>query len=601
MLRIALLRHTKTMSNPASSSTRPHQPPSYIPATPAASTSSAAAADQTTPSQGQSSHRRHRSSISRQQSLRDYYDNDTGSLDGELGIIPSRERRPAETRLERMASGGSTRARSASNAQPRSASRLRTNASHDDSHGARAGIAAAVNEKAPPSSEGTTYHHEATARVGEVDVEKGNLATLPPMASEVAAAAAVEDGTTSSHSPSSAASTNSSSGKDPNLVTWDSPDDPANPRNWPESKRWTVMILVSVFTFMSPLSSSMIAPALPIIAAEFGIDSMVASNITLSIFVLAFAIGPLFMGPISEIFGRRVVIQAANVFFLCWTVGCALAQSQGQLTAFRFLAGLGGAAPLTTGGGTVGDLYIPEERGKGLAVYSLAPLLGPAVGPIVGGAIVEGLNGQWRWIFGVAAIAGGIPFVLGWFLLDETYAPVILARKAKRLRKETGNQALHTIYEKDGVKWPERFRTAFVRPFILLFTQPIVVVLAAYLSAIYGTIYLLLTSINLVFTTVYGENAFIASLNYISLGIGMTIAGQAGGLLVDRIYRRLKAKNGGVGQPEYRLPLLMFSCLFLPTGLIIYGFTVQYKVHWIVPNIGLFFVGLGMMSECRLP
>lgn len=78
----------------------------------------------------------------------------------------------------------------------------------------------------------------------------------------------------------------------------------------------------------------------------------------------------------------------------------------------------------------------------------------------------------------------------------------------------------------------------------------------------------------------------------------MTLAGQVGGPLVDRIYRRLKAKNGGVGEPEFRLPLLMASSLFLPIGLIIYGFSSAHKVQWIVPNIGLFFVGLGMMSEC---
>lgn len=374
-----------------------------------------------------------------------------------------------------MASGGQGRTRSASATAtqhpPRTASTLKPVTSHGSRHAAddeESEKTQAGNEVTPGAA------GEAVATAQAIDLEKAASRSATPEgpATDLASSATSHD-----------------EEKDPNLVTWDSPDDPENPRNWPKSKRWTVMILVSVFTFMSPLSSSMIAPALPTISAEFGIDSMVASNITLSIFVLAFAIGPLFMGPISELYGRRVVIQGANVFFLCWTVGCALAQNQGELTAFRFLAGLGGSAPLTTGGGTVADLFAPDERGKGMAIYSLAPLLGPAIGPIIGGAIVEGLNGQWRWIFGVAAIAGGVPFILGWFFLSETYAPVLLARKAARLRKETGNEKLHTVFEKHGVRWPERFKTNFIRPFKLLGSQVIVQVLATYLSCIYGTIY----------------------------------------------------------------------------------------------------------------
>lgn len=98
----------------------------------------------------------------------------------------------------------------------------------------------------------------------------------------------------------------------------------------------------------------MISPALPSISREFGITSEVEASLTLSIFVLAYAIGPLFLGPLSEVYGRVIVLQLSNLFYLAWNLGCGFAQSSGQLMAFRFLSGLGGSAPLAIGG--VGQL-----------------------------------------------------------------------------------------------------------------------------------------------------------------------------------------------------------------------------------------------------
>lgn len=115
-------------------------------------------------------------------------------------------------------------------------------------------------------------------------------------------------------------------------------------------KRWAAVFVVSCFTFISPVSSSMVAPALTAIAKEFGIQNEVETQMTLSIFVLAYAIGPLFLGPLSEMFGRVIILQTANMWYLVWNIACGVAQSKGQLIAFRFLAGLGGSAPLAVRG-----------------------------------------------------------------------------------------------------------------------------------------------------------------------------------------------------------------------------------------------------------
>lgn len=119
-----------------------------------------------------------------------------------------------------------------------------------------------------------------------------------------------------------------------------------------------------------------------------------------SIFVLAYAVSPLVLGPLSELYGRVIVLQSANVFYILFNLLCGLATSKTQLLVFRFLSGLGGGAPLAIGAGVLSDLWRNEERGKAAALYSLGPLLGPALGPIMGAWIAEKLpNNGYVWVF----------------------------------------------------------------------------------------------------------------------------------------------------------------------------------------------------------
>lgn len=224
--------------------------------------------------------------------------------------------------------------------------------------------------------------------------------------------------------------------------------------------------------------------------------------------------------------------------------------------------------------------------------------MGPALGPIIGGWLIQSLNGNesWRWIFGVASIAAGVTAIIGFFILPETYAPVILARKVALLKKETGNLKLHTIFDKEPVSWQARFKKNLIRPFVLITTQPIIQVLGVYLMIIYGCIYLVLTSFSRVFEEVYGESVGIASLNYISLAIGFTLGGQICGRFNDYNYKRLKALNNGIGQPEFKLPVMMYTAWMPAAGLLIYGWTAQYRVHWIAPNIGALILAFGMIA-----
>ncbi|KAK7444062.1 hypothetical protein VKT23_015459 [Stygiomarasmius scandens] len=383
------------------------------------------------------------------------------------------------------------------------------------------------------------------------------------------------------------------------IVQWDGPNDPENPRNWSKKRRWvaihqqTVAIVILIVDISSPVASSISSPSLPDISAELGIQpGSILENMSLSIFVLAYALGPLFWGPLSELYGRLVILQVSNIWFLIFNTLCAFSTTPTQLLVFRFFAGFGGAAPQSLGGGVVGDLWSPEERAMAMSVYSLAPLVGPSTGPLVGGWIA--LKSKWQWVFWSVSIADAILQVAGFIFLRETYAPELLKRKARSLRKATGRMNIRSAFERPDRHWTVVMGRGMVKPIIFLLTEPIVQVFALYMAVLYGVLYLSLTTFVKVFTDQYGENSGIAGIHYLAIALGSTVGGQVGARVLNKVYAHLKARNGGVGTPEMRLPLLMVSATTLPIGLVIYGWTANARVFWLVPDLGVFIYSIGI-------
>ena len=184
---------------------------------------------------------------------------------------------------------------------------------------------------------------------------------------------------------------------------------------------------------------------------------------------------------------------------------------------------------------------------------------------------------------------------MGLFFLKETYAPKLLGTKAEKLRKETGNTALHTEFEHPERTLTNTMRRSLIRPFKLLGTQPIVQALAVYMAYLYGIMYLVLSTFPVLWETRYHESIGIGGLNYIALGVGFFLGTQISAPINDRIYRRLKKKNGDVGRPEFRVPLMVPGSMLVPIGLFIYGWCSQYHTHWIGPNIGAAIFSAGVI------
>jgi MFS family permease len=295
------------------------------------------------------------------------------------------------------------------------------------------------------------------------------------------------------------------------------------------------------------------------------------------------------------------------IFFI-FSIACAVAQDTAQLAVFRFLSGLGGGAPLAIGAGVLSDMWEAKERGKAVAVFSLGPPIAPTVAPIIAGFI--SLRTTWRWVMWVLVFATGFTFVFGMIFLSETFPPIILGRKAKKLRKETGNKELKTIFEatEEGETLAHKVAKNLIRPAKLLSGNAIVFVLSLYMALSYGDIakilslcwhlgyiYLLFTTFPVLFGTIYGENVGIIGLNYIGLGIG-SLFGFCSSLIANKVYQRLTDANNGKGLPEFRLPTLFVTAWFLPIALFWYGWSAQAHTRWILPVIGGVWFGVGIVS-----
>ncbi|KAF2239141.1 rade putative MSF transporter [Viridothelium virens] len=381
--------------------------------------------------------------------------------------------------------------------------------------------------------------------------------------------------------------------QDKNIVWWEEPadQDPANPLNWSAKKKWGNIAILSGITLVTPLASSIFAPVVPEVMAEFHSNSDLLATFIVSVYLLGFAFGPLIIGPLSEIYGRMLLYNISNVFFVAFTIGCALSTSLNMLFAFRVLAGLAGCTVLTIGGGTIADIFPQEKRGGAMAIWSLGPLLGPIIGPVAGGYLGQAKG--WRWVFWLLVILAGFFDILCLVFCRETYAPVLLQRKTLRLQKETGNLDLRSKLD-TGLTPIDLFKRSIIRPMKLLFFSPICTVLCIYTAIVYGILYLLYTTFTYVFEGQYGFSPGTVGLTYIGLGIGMILGMAIFGGASDRILKA-KSKKGEM-KPEYRLPPLVPGSFCVPIGLLIYGWTAKYHEQWAIPLLGTLIVGLGLLA-----
>jgi MFS family permease len=126
-------------------------------------------------------------------------------------------------------------------------------------------------------------------------------------------------------------------------------------------------------------------------------------------------------------------------------------------------------------------MFDADQRGLAMTFFASAPFLGPVIGPIVGGFAGETIG--WRWVEGIMAIFTGVLWIAGSLLIPETYAPVLLRKRARALEKANPGTVYKTRAEitSGPTKFSTVFSTALIRPWKLLFGEPIVLLLSIYM------------------------------------------------------------------------------------------------------------------------
>ena len=178
--------------------------------------------------------------------------------------------------------------------------------------------------------------------------------------------------------------------------------------------------------------------------------------------------------------------------------------------------------------------------------------------------------------------------------MKETRTAVLLTRLAKKLRKETGDNTYVTEQELDARPIGERLQVYIFRPFQLLFQEVIVFLVSIYMSVLYGLLYMFFVAYPIVYQEGKGWSASITGLMFIPIAIGVLLSAVLAPL-VNKHYKHLCEKHGGVPPPEARLIPMMAACWFIPAGLFIFAWTSYPRVHWIGPCLGGFPVGFGFI------
>ena len=184
---------------------------------------------------------------------------------------------------------------------------------------------------------------------------------------------------------------------------------------------------------LCPLASSILAPTNDEIALEFGVEKeqMIGAQ---SGFVHMLGFGPLLLAPLSETFGRRPVFLTNLFIFTLLQIPTALVKSLPALITLRTITGFFGSVGIANGGGTISDMFPANERASVLGFYLLGPLIGPSLGPFLGGLINASMN--WRWVIWTLLIMSTTLSAISYFCLFETYAPMILEKRKKRLEQK---------------------------------------------------------------------------------------------------------------------------------------------------------------------
>lgn len=258
-----------------------------------------------------------------------------------------------------------------------------------------------------------------------------------------------------------------------------SANDPDDPHAYPFGRKCYITGIAIALVMNATLASSAPTGSLQGISNDLHVSSEAAGLVT-TLFLLGYVAGPLFWAPLSEYYGRRPIFHISFAVYIAFGFLCAFTPNFAGLLVGRFLTGIAASAALTNAPGILADLYDAADRGQAMILFATATFVGPALGPVVSGFLQ--LKETWRWTFYVLLwMAGATEILL--FTLPETLPATVLRQKARRIRERGGNDDALASMETSDRNLVDIFKTALVRPWLLLF-NPISFFVAIYCAVV---------------------------------------------------------------------------------------------------------------------
>ncbi|GAA6017150.1 hypothetical protein JCM10207_002552 [Rhodosporidiobolus poonsookiae] len=368
--------------------------------------------------------------------------------------------------------------------------------------------------------------------------------------------------------------------------------DPHNPQEWPAVKRWRVLAVALFITFTSCYNSTGNGAAKSGVMKEFGISEDVF-QVSSFAYQLMLGVGPLFLAPISETFGRRPMLVALTAIITVLFLPQALAPNYASLCATRFFQGACGSVEGPVISGIVADMWPKRTRGRAMAIFVATVFAANSCGVVISTWMAERVS--WRWIYWLQMITCGTSCLLVILFLPETRGELILSKRADALTKETGEQ--HYIRGGDRFDgFLEKVKVSSTRPLVYLATEPAVLGCATWVGCMWGIVFLFTGAVTLVFKNTYPttmSSGYGATTQLTGL-IGALFGVLENELIQEPLYRRAVKQGGGKAKPEARLYSSVGGALCFAIGTLCFGWTARPHIHWIAPCIFLAMAQFGL-------
>ncbi|KAL4808003.1 major facilitator superfamily domain-containing protein [Aspergillus unguis] len=385
------------------------------------------------------------------------------------------------------------------------------------------------------------------------------------------------------------------------IHSWNGKDDPDNPFNWNSKYKWVLTVTVCFISILTGLPAGTYGSGNDWMEQQFHVQNSPFPNLywATTSWNMGAAFWPLIFVPLTESSGRMPGYFVAYIILIISLFPSAFAPNFATLVVTRFFGGGASSVSINIVGGSISDVWYGEKaRSLPMSLFGFTSVVGIALGPFIGSSIVQIHKSEpWRWIFYVQIIynAGLVPIF--WLILRETRADVILKKRARKLRKETG-RPIYARAELDSPSTLRLLQLSFKRPTKMLLTEPVVTFFTLWISFAWGILYLFFSSVVQTFGDNYGWGTMATGLVQLAISVGAVI-GTAFNPIQDRLYLNSAARNKekpGKPIPEARLYTSIPGSLLFAGGLFMYGWSSMPDVHWIVPAIGVTITGLGIYS-----